>query len=649
MKTVNLGIVAHVDAGKTTLTEQLLYHAGVTRSAGSVDDGTAQTDFMEVERERGISVKSSSASLSYNGSRINLIDTPGHVDFAAEVERSLSVLDAAVLVISAVEGIQSHTELLWDALVQTGTRAVLFCNKLDRVGSDFDGLLGKIHRKFTPALLCFTKVLRQGDRECAICSRSLSEPDFAEEASEAIAEWDEAFMERYLSGQPVREVELQALLREQIALGHIVPVLAGSAALGLGCRELLDFAAQYLEPVKNRTDDQLSAVVYKITHDKTMGRIAHVRLFGGSIRNRDSVILHPGGEEQKISQIRRYNGARYTDLGEAGKGDIAALCGLSDAKVSDVIGELSGQLDFRLAVPLFRVQAMPGKPEELHSLLQAFTELSAEDPQLDVQYDPDEREINVNITGMIQLEILSALVRERYGLAVSFLEPTVIYKETPAGFGRGFDAYTMPKPCWAVVALEIEPLPRGAGFQYSAHVPNDKLFYRYQNHIEIAVERAKKQGLYNWEVVDLKVTLVDGEHHTIHTHPMDFFLATPIAFLKALKDSGSTLLEPMQTARILVPEEMSGKVMGDIIAMRGEYDSPVIRDGTFQVEARLPVASSMNYSVRLASQTGGKGVLSTRFCGYQECPPELGRSTKRHGVNPLDRDKWILAMRNALH
>ena len=246
------------------------------------------------------------------------------------------------------------------------------------------------------------------------------------------------------------------------------------------------------------------------------------------------------------------------------------------------------------------------------------------------------------------MEILEALLRERYGLAVSFTPPTVIYKETPTRAGRGFEAYTMPKPCWAVIDLWIEPGPRGSGLSYSSQVPNNQIFYRYQNHIETALPRALKQGLYNWEVTDLKVTLVGGEHHTIHTHPLDFFLATPMAVMNGLQHTGSTLLEPMQNVRISAPEEYVGKVIGDMIAMRGVFDSPVIAGGRFTMEARVPAAAFMEYTVRLASLTSGRGMVSTRFAGYEPCPLELGAEARRRGVNPLDREKWILTQRSAM-
>lgn len=648
MKIVNVGIVAHVDAGKTTITEQLLYRSGVLRKAGSVDSGTSQTDFMEVERARGISVKSSSVTIVRNDVQINLIDTPGHVDFAAEVERSLSVLDTAVLVISAVEGVQAQTEILFEALCQTHTNVIFFINKIDRAGSDISKVLRQIREKFTKNILLMTEVENEGEKTCSAVARSLREELFQEEVVNSVSEFDDDIFSAYVASQKIGEDDLRASLKNQVRLGNVYPVLCGSAFFGVGMEELLDCVAEYAEPVKNSETDELSGVVYKITHDKTVGRVAHVRLFGGSIKTRDSVKLSSSPDSQKVTQIRRYSGSHFTDIGEVRRGDIAALCGLSNARISDIIGEAYRLSGYKMSVPLMKVQVIPSKSEDLYPLIGAFEELSAEDPQLDMEYSPDEKEIDISITGTIQLEVLSAIVRERYALDISFSPPTVIYKETPSRSGNGYEAYTMPKPCWAIVSLDIEPGARGSGLEYHSVVPNDRIFYRYQNHIETTVPRALKQGLYNWEVTDLKVTLVGGSHHTVHTHPMDFFLATPMAIMNGLQNTGTTLLEPIILMRIAAPEEFAGKVIGDVIAMRGEYDSPVISDGMFTLEAKVPVASSLDYAVRLASMTSGRGILSTRFAGYQECPPELGRTAKRRGVNPLDRERWILNQRNAL-
>ena len=297
---------------------------------------------------------------------------------------------------------------------------------------------------------------------------------------------------------------------------------------------------------------------------------------------------------------------------------------------------------------LLKVRGLPASAEELYPLMTALTEVSAEDPKLDMEFTPEEKEIDICITGTIQLEILQVLLKTRYNLDVTFSQPTVIYKETPSGAGRGFETYTMPKPCWAIIDLWIEPLSRGSGFAFASTTSNDDILYRYQNHVEQELPRALKQGIYNWEVTDLKVTLTGGSHHHVHTHPLDFFLATPMALMNGLQSIGTTLLEPMQQARISAPEEYAGKLIGDMIAMRGEFDSPIIASGRVTMEAKVPAATFMDYSVKLAMMTSGRGTISTRFLGYEPCPLELGAVAKRRGVNPLDREKWILSQRSAM-
>ena len=408
-----------------------------------------------------------------------------------------------------------------------------------------------------------------------------------------------------------------------------------------------------------------SGIVYKIEHDDKMGKVAHVRLFAGSMKNRDTIPLHAprevaGGEEDrrttqgKVTQIRTVSGGRRTDAGFAQAGDIAAVYGLDSARVGDIIGNpsllperLHAFTERRLSPPLLAVQvfADEGKGSEL---LEAVAQLSDEDPLLDYKWNPDERELSVKIMGPVQLEVLAYFMKERYGLDVSFSKPLVIYKETPLASGKGYEAYTMPKPCWAIVELQIDPLPRGAGYAFESRVRDDQILYRYQHHIATAVPETLKQGLMGWEVTDLKVTLIGGEHHAQHTHNMDFFLATPIAVMDGLRNCGTGLLEPMLEMRLSADETLAGKLIGDILAMRGETRNPVIAKGEVHIEAFVPVATSMDYPVAFASLTSGRGKIRTEFCGYRECPLELGATTKRRGVDPLDRAKWILSRRGAV-
>ena len=650
-ETLNIGIFAHVDAGKTTLTEQLLTACGKLRQAGSVDSGTAQTDFLPVERERGISVFAASTNLQWQGYQINILDTPGHIDFAGEVERAMVALDAAVLVVSAVEGVQSHTENLWKAFDSLQIPCAVFVNKIDRTGSSFSRVVEELSDLdgFVPYIV--NRPISEGGRDCAI--ECVADPD---RQTEILADYDDTVAEAYLMGERVEATYLQATLRRCVAERRLTPVLCGSSLLSVGVTELLDSVVALLPHADRRAQESLAGLIFKIEHDKAMGKIAHVRLFGGEIRNRDPVALNGDKDAdgntlppEKVTQIRKFNGSRYVDIGEVRAGDIAALCGLERARAFDTIGAYRLSDVYRLANPYLTVRVSPKNESELTRLVAAVKELADEDPLINYKWERSEREIHINITGEIQREILEVLLRERYGLETEFSAPSVIYKETPLSSGIGFEAYTMPKPCWAVVKLGIEPLPRGSGIVYDGgSVPHNKLFYKYQSHICTSLYSSLEQGNYGWELTDMRVTLLDGEHHTIHTHPLDFFVATPMALMDGINRIGTALLEPMLRAKVTASEEYLGKILSDITLMRGEFDSPVLKNGSCTVLCRIPVATSLDYPVRLASMTGGKAIYSSTFDGYRECPTELGAVAKRRGINPLDRAKWILYARGAI-
>jgi ribosomal protection tetracycline resistance protein len=330
-------------------------------------------------------------------------------------------------------------------------------------------------------------------------------------------------------------------------------------------------------------------------------------------------------------------------------GDIAALCGLSGVSVGDVIGCKEGIPEsVKWVKPLLNVSVTPADQGDYQALARALMILNEEDPLLEFYDSRETGELLLSITGMIQTEVLAEILRERFKLEINFGKPSVIYKETPVAEAEGFDSYTMPKPCWAELRFKIEPGARGSGITYKSEVPPNKVPYRYQNHVELAVPRALQQGLKGWEVVDARVTLIDGGYHEVHTHPLDFFVATPLALMKGLKNAGTALLEPILSFRIVVPEEYSGKIIGEIINMRGIFESPVIENGRFIITGTFPAATSFEFPVRLASVTSGKGILSTRFHSYQKCPEGVEAARPLRGVNPLDRSKFILWARNAL-
>lgn len=301
-----------------------------------------------------------------------------------------------------------------------------------------------------------------------------------------------------------------------------------------------------------------------------------------------------------------------------------------------------------LAAPMLRVRVTPQEEKDYPALVAALDQLSAEDPLLDIIWQKESRELLARVTGVIQTEILRAMLAERFGLVVSTSEPQVIYRERPSKAGEGYVEYTMPKPCWAILRFAIEPMPPGSGVIFESRVQNDKIYTRYQAQVEQTIPEALRQGPKGWEVTDLKITLVDGEHHTVHTHPLDFALATPMGIMDALVNTGTELMEPMLKFRLTYPDEFSGKMIGEIMSMRGVYGTPAMRGGIAVMEGRLPLAASMDFPVRLASMTGGRGTFSASFDGYEPCPPGEGFETPYRGVSPLDKAKYILYKRGAL-
>lgn len=643
-KPLNLGIVAHADAGKTTLTEQILYSCGAIRSVGSVDDGTASTDTLPIERQRGISVKTACASVRWGDSCVNLIDAPGHSDFLSEVERSLSVLDAAVLVISGVEGIQPQTRMLLESFRRVRLPCFVFINKLDRAGSQWENVMKEVEGVLSIPCLPFTSADGEGGEECRVSSLTLSDSESMENAVMACG--DEAILEEYLEKGCCEETGLQKALRAAVSDARLVPVFCGASKFGLGVRELLGGLTSLMDLHYNNNAG-LCARVFKAEHDEALGLAAYVRLFSGSLRSRQEVKVD--GETAKITRIRRFEGRKLRDADALEAGDIGVVYGLSSVRAGALLGEsIPGLREYQLSRPLMLVQAMAEKDEELPRLTSALQKLCLEDPALDMEWNRDKREVWVHALGKMQLEVLEAELLERWQLKVSFGKPSVIYKETPCVPGEGFEAYLMPKPCWAVVKLLIEPLPPGSGYQYESKVSPGRLAYRYQAHIETSLPRALSQGLRGWQVTDLKITLIDGESHNVHTHPLDFFVATPMAVMDGLRNTGTRLLEPILDGEFSAPEESLGKTISLLVAHRAQFETPKIEGGSFSLNALIPAAEAMDIPAEFAAATGGRGIYGSRFSHYEPCPQGVGENRERIGVDPLDRSRFILAARSAL-
>ncbi len=660
----NIGIIAHVDSGKTTLTEQLLFLTGAIRSAGSVDDGTTATDSLSVEKQRGISVRTATASTTWQGAAINIIDTPGHIDFAGEVERALSALDYAVVIVSAVEGVRAHTENILKSLEKAKLPRLIFINKVDRAGADIEEVLRELEDISSSPYIVLTQAGNAGTENCTVTQSD--DIEFCRNATEKLADISDEAEEAFLSDCTLSKDDAVRILRKAISDCSITPVTLGSAKYSVGIKELADILIEFMPDSSRRATDTLSGIIFKIEHDKTLGKISHIRLFGGEIMNRDEVELFAPEKSQvkftdtaedeetkaireKVTQIKKFCGAKSTDTGIIRSGDVAAISGLPSARNGFYIGTPVKNEKADLVNPFLRVKVTPADadPLKIPKLALALGELSDEEPYIDAKWENGQKEITINTTGKIQLEVLSNLLKERYNLDAVFSPPTVIYKETPSKKGIGHASYTMPKPCWAVVEFEIEPMERGYGVSYHGKLPNNQCFYRYQSHIRTSFNRSLSQGLYGWEVTDFKCTLIGGEHHTIHTHPLDFFVCTPMAFMNGLNTVGTTLLEPLLKIRVTAPEDFSGKLFSEIIKMGGEYDTPLIRSSLVTTEAIVPAATSMSFPEKLAIMTSGKAILSQSFFGYRECGDGKEHINPRNGVNPLDRSKWILYARGA--
>ncbi len=644
----NIGIFAHVDAGKTSLTENILFESGAIAQMGSVDDGTSQSDSLYIEKQRGISVRSSLTSFYWKDHKINLVDTPGHVDFSADVERVLQVIDGAILLVSALDGVQSHTDTIWQALRDREIPVILFVNKIDRAGVYLEGMLSELGKELSDQYLALQQVENEGTLTVEVKPISLGSD---EKHLELLAQYDDSILEAFIEEKPISSEQLAERFRASIHAAQIYPLLFGSAKLGIGIEHLLQAITEYFPSPKSTTSSDLSAIIYNLTHEEKQGRVAYARIFSGQIKVRDSISNFTKSVEEKVQTIGTAEVSKKAITTEfAGAGDIVALYGLNDSTTGDVLGVPSDAIPplIHLHKSLLTVQVVAQKEEKYAALAEALQILSVEDPSLEFDWYREERELHLKVMGWIQIEVLEALILQRFKIEAKFEEPSVIYKETPIASGYGIGHYTMPKPCWAIVKFLIEPAPRGSGVSYKSLVRTSDVHQKYQNEVERTIPKALQQGIKGWEVTDLKITLVEGEDHQMHSRPGNFVLATPMGIMNALNEIGTQFLEPILWFKITASDELLGKLTSEIIQMRGEFDSPMIVDNKMTLTGTFPLATSLDFSVRLSSISGGKAKLLTRFYAYKVCNDSLAQIRPYKGISPLDRSKYILKMRKAL-
>ena len=593
-KQIVLGILAHVDSGKTTLSEAMLYRAGVTRRLGRVDHKDAFLDTDALEKARGITIFSKQALLTAGDTDITLLDTPGHVDFSTETERTLQVLDYAVLVVSGTDGVQSHTETLWRLLRRYHVPTFVFVNKMDLPGMERQELLAQLNRRLGEGFVDFGA--EQADRD------------------EALALCDENLMDRMLDAGQLQDADLIPA----IARRHVFPCWFGAALKLEGVDALLDGLDRYTRPAPAL--EAFGAKVFKVSQDEQGTRLTWLRVIGGELKVKAQLTGEADGEPwaEKANQLRLYSGAKYTLAEAIGPGQVCAVTGLTKARPGEGLGA-ERDSDLPVLEPVLSYQVLLPEGADVHAALGKLHRLEEEEPQLHVVWNETLGEIHVQLMGEIQLEVLRSLLAERFGLEVEFGPGGILYKETITEPMEGVGHYE-PLRHYAEVHLKLEPLPRGSGMQFAADCREEVLDKNWQRLVLTHLEEKQHLGVLTGSpLTDVKITLIAGRAHLKHTEGGDFRQATYRAVRQGLMLAKSQLLEPWYAFRLEVPAENIGRAMSDIQRMEGTFDPPESGEETAVLTGFAPVSTMRSYPMEVVSYTRGRGHLSLTLDGYRPC------------------------------
>lgn len=592
MKRLVIGILAHVDAGKTTLSEALLYQTGALKKLGRVDHRDAFLDTFALERERGITIFSKQAELTLPDTAVTLLDTPGHVDFSAEMERTLQVLDYAVLVVSGTDGVQAHTETLWKLLARHNIPTFVFVNKMDIQSTDRAALLGELKSRLDAGCVDF------------------GAPD---SMAEEVAMCDEALLERFLESGQIEDREIAALVHSR----KVFPCYFGSALKLEGVQELLDGIDRYACPPEY--DAAFGARVFKIARDGQGNRLSYLKITGGSLAVRTQLEgEEDGGWQEKVNQIRIYSGEKYQTIERAESGMVCAVTGLTHTRPGMGLGREAGAMPPVLE-PVLSYRVVLPEGCDAHVMLQNLRQLEEEDPQLRVVWNERLSEIHLQLMGEVQLEILTRLIAERFGVNVAFDEGSIVYKETIAAPVIGIGHFE-PLRHYAEVHLLIEPAERGTGVQLASACPTDALDLNWQRLVLTHLAEKTHLGvLTGAPLTDVKITLLAGRAHVKHTEGGDFREATYRAVRNGLMQAESVLLEPYYAFRLELPDACVGRAMNDIQRMDGTFDAPQQQGDSTVLTGTAPVAAMRNYWTEVAAYTKGRGRLSCTANGYAPC------------------------------
>lgn len=595
------GIFAHVDAGKTTFSEQILYYTKSIRKKGRVDYKEAFLDSQKVEKERGITVFSDVGTFSYDGDTYYLIDTPGHIDFSPEMERTLSILDYAILVVSAVEGIQGHTETLWNLLKNRKIPTFIFINKIDRVGADVNKVYQQLKRRFSEDI-------------CLLSNNSLM--NLSDEEIEFIAGKDEELLNLYFEDNYNNQLwinKLKFLVKER----QIFVASSGSALLDQGVREFLDIFNK-LTMTNYELADIFTGKVFKIRYDEKGTRITYIKALSGLLKVKDELVYNHNGEEirEKVNEIRAYNGVKYEIKDVASAGDVFAVTGISNMKAGKGIGIEDSTEEM---IPTLTAKVLYDSTVNIKEVLKYLKILESEEKTLNVQYDEILKEMHINVMGKIQLEVLKEIIQERFNLNVEFDKPEILYKETIGNEVNGYGHFE-PLRHYAEVHLKLLPGERGEGIVFENRCHNDYLTPGQQNLIKTHIFEKKHRGILTGsEIDDIKVILITGRAHIKHTEGGDFREATKRALRQGLDSAENILLEPYYNFKIEVDNQLLGRVLSDVQKMNGTFNEQQSVGDRVIITGRGPVATFMDYSLEFQALSKGKGGLSLMYGGYDVC------------------------------
>ncbi len=667
--------MAHIDAGKTTTTERILYYTGITYKLGEVHEGTATMDWMEQEQERGITITSAATTCFWHDHRINIIDTPGHVDFTAEVERSLRVLDGAVAVFCAVGGVEPQSETVWHQADKYGVPRIAFVNKMDRAGADFlhtvsmirerlganpvpiqlpigseENFLGVVDLIRQKALLYKDETLGAEFEEMEVPDELAADVQTArEKLIEAASEVDDALMEKYLDGEPLTEDELVAAIRKATLALRLVPVLAGAAFKNKGVQPLLDAVVAFLPaPTDIRAivgrspedgssvsrpasdDAPFSALIFKIMTDPYVGQLAFFRVYSGILESGSHVVNATRGKTYRIGRLLKMHANKREDIKTVYAGDIAAAVGLRNAQTGDTIADKNAPVileSMQFPEPVIAVVIEPKTKADQVKLGVALGKLTQEDPTFKVATDPDTGQTIISGMGELHLEIIVDRLLREFGVAASVGKPQVAYKETIRRAAKAEGRYvrqTGGRGQYGHVQIEIEPNP-GGGFDFVNKVVRGAIPKEFIKPTEAGIKEATEQGtLAGYPMVDIRVSLCDGSFHAVDSSEMAFKIAGSMAFKTAVKKADPVLLEPTMSVEVVVPEDYVGEVIADLNARRGRIQGMNPRGNVQVIGALVPLGEMFGYATDLRSATQGRATFTMHFNQYEEAPKSVG-------------------------